>query len=771
MSCGERTSTPTRIRWGIRVAVFGLALGSFWLRTHFVHERVIRDDAVRFMAADCWYHVRSVETLVRHFPHWNSFDPYAVYPGGQTTPVAPLQPYLLAAISLLLGGGSPTVRTIELVCAYAPPVLGALTVFPVYAIGRILLNRTTGLLAAGLIVLSPGQILTRTLLGYADHHALEIFLSTLFFAICALALRRSDGESGSLREAGATLSNRFARSLMFPILAGVCLGLYLLTWLGGSLLGAIFAGWCVIQWCSDYFRRESTAPILKLASPALIVALLLVVSWKTELFGRKLHVLVLAVSCASLAILAASEHVIRRTRWPRRGFPFLALALAAATLALCITVYPGIAKATWVQIARLLSARANYLIPETDPLLIVDGRFTLARAWTQFTGSFFLSLPGLALLAIRGWRERNRAALLVCVWSVVMLAATLFQNRFAYYYAINAALLSAYAVAQLLGALQSRWLTHPPQQPSPTRGLAWQVAAGVGLFLLLFYPNIGHAMQAMRNVLVPPDEWIHALRWIRENTPEPFGDPSAYYARYEPPARDSEFEYPDSAYGVLSSWSYGYWILRIGHRMPNANPGQHGATPAARFLLTDNDERARRILNRLGTRYVMIDSSMPYMETSRGGPMAGRVRSLAVCAGLPWEQFVEQWRTQTEDGGSRPLMVYYPDYYRSLLARLYIFRGKPVEPGEVFVLSYQDAEDEHGERYKLLKGAKRFTDYRTALEFLESLPPGTARLAGTDPVRELCADRKRNCRPSPCLPIADIQVRSPRGTCCECGDL
>lgn len=55
----------------------------------------------------------------------------------------------------------------------APPVLAALTIVGVYVVGRLAAGRLAGLLAAALAAILPGHFLDRTLVGYADHHALE----------------------------------------------------------------------------------------------------------------------------------------------------------------------------------------------------------------------------------------------------------------------------------------------------------------------------------------------------------------------------------------------------------------------------------------------------------------------------------------------------------------------------------------------------------------------------------------------------------------------
>src|SRR5204863_5326399 len=105
------------------------------------------------------------------------------HPGGQITQVAPMLDWLVAGVALLLGAGRPSPLLVDLVGAYVPPVVGALTTVPVYFLGRELFSRRVGLFAAAIIGVLPGEVLTRSLLGYTDHHCLETLLSAVTLAL------------------------------------------------------------------------------------------------------------------------------------------------------------------------------------------------------------------------------------------------------------------------------------------------------------------------------------------------------------------------------------------------------------------------------------------------------------------------------------------------------------------------------------------------------------------------------------------------------------
>ena len=49
---------------------------SFFLRTHFIKDKVLAGGKVFFLGNDPWYHMRLAESLIHHFSFYLTFDPY-----------------------------------------------------------------------------------------------------------------------------------------------------------------------------------------------------------------------------------------------------------------------------------------------------------------------------------------------------------------------------------------------------------------------------------------------------------------------------------------------------------------------------------------------------------------------------------------------------------------------------------------------------------------------------------------------------------------------
>ena len=116
------------------------------------------------------------------------------------------------------------------------------------------------------------------------------------------------------------------------------------------------------------------------------------------------------------------------------------------------------------------------------------------------------------------------------------------------------------------------------------------------------------------------------------------------YEKYQYPA-SGKYEYPDSAYGIMSWWDYGHLIEVVGHRIPNANPFQQGIGSVTQnrpgsspFFLAENESQAEKVLAELdqnrsrymNTKYVMVDQQMA----------TGKFHAMAAWSGISNSNYV-----------------------------------------------------------------------------------------------------------------------------------
>ncbi|HPS90496.1 MAG TPA: oligosaccharyl transferase, archaeosortase A system-associated, partial [Methanosarcina vacuolata] len=265
------------------------------------------------------------------------------------------------------------------------------------------------------------------------------------------------------------------------------------------------------------------------------------------------------------------------------------------------------------------------------------GTFTMEKVYLNFSATgFFASLLGMLILAANQFRKPKPEELLVLVWSFLIFLTIYGQNRFAYYYSINVSVLSAYLGGLLLekvnwSELDQKFkstIKSPADIPEALKLVrVEQVLAVLLIVVFLIYPVYGSAIPYTKMVYGQPIQpWEDACTWLRSNTPDPGMD---YNAIYEAPKNGELFNYPDTAYGVMSWWDYGHYIETIGHRMPNANPFQAGIggrtssinetnrPGATTFLTAPSEEEASAVLeaidprpDKAGARYIMSDARM-----------------------------------------------------------------------------------------------------------------------------------------------------------------
>ena len=678
--------------------LLAIIAAAFAARVSLTYSAVFGHDTIRFVENDAWYHMRLVDATVRHFPARLWFDPYAVHPTGEPIDAGPFFDWIVAGTALALGMGSPSPNLVDSVGAYVPPVLGALLCLPVYVLGREFFSRRAGLWAALIIAVVPAQTLIRSELGYTDHHCAETLLSTTALMWIVLALDRS---------------RAWRSRLLFSAAAGVTLGCYLLTWSGGSLFVLVIASAGVANLVLQRLRGSPAADDLQLLSPAFIVAIAMVMPWigTRPYFGY--HVAMLTLGVVSLLAIHAWDIVSARFSRDRLAYGVGIIAAVLMGLALAFLAR-GNVSGLGEQVRRLLPWGRVAYVREALPLLQSELRYPIPL-WNEFGPSLLLAIAGGFCLA--GSRIEPRRGLLLLIWTCVLLAATVAQVRFTYYLGVNIALLAGYAADALLRAVEFR------------RRQLRVIAAVVALAVIA--SPLAARMKAERHKPSNfSDDWYDALQWLNTRTPEPFSDPDAYYRTDF--TLDGNPRTSTSTYGVLAWWDYGYFIVRVGRRVPVTNPRQTHVARVARFLLAQDPPEAESLADDVGARYVVVDAMLQSRIQAGSFRTNGFFGAVAIAAGREPTDFCEEFDASGEGTLEQgPRLYCYPDYYRAMAVRLYAFGGRAVVPSSVTAISWADGSSGHSKR---LVGQRTFVTFEEASRFVGSQPSKRWRIASSDPL-------------------------------------
>jgi len=730
-----------RCRPGLLVAIllvifFGVAL---YLRAALPYDKVFTGEWIKFTSLDAYYHMRLVDNLVHNFPHRITFDPYTFYPHGLAVYWPPFFDWLIAGTIWLVSLGSPSQHLVDVVGVYFPAVLGTLTVIPVYFIGKELFSRWVGVISAGLVAILPGEFLNRSILGFTDHHVAEVLFSTVAMLFLILAVKAARQRKLSFSHIMRRDWQAVIKPLAYSLLAGIFLGIYLLTWNGGLLFVFLIFAYFVIQFIIDHLRRKDTDYLTIIASLSFLVALVVSLPVWHQMGGNTLYLISLPVAILTPAVLGGISRLLASKEVKPAYFLLVLGGMGMAGIGVLYAANPAALRSMFGLLS-YFSPTATTTITEAQPLLLPQGDFSLFLAWGNFTTGFFLSLISLGIITYAILKRGEPDKTLFAVWSLIILAATLGQRRFGYYFTVNVALLTGYVswlILELAGfkSAVARPLEIPAkvkrEKAKPKKSLkggfhltgrgVYMALGLIAVFFLVFFPNISPAVNvASQAFFAPGDAWCESLSWLKDNTPDPFGNPDFYYGLYEPPPPGEDYNYPETAYGVMSFWDYGHWITRIAHRLPNATPAIWGA--CGPFFGAQDEASAGKIMDELGIEYVIVDHKTTINKFDVIATLAKKSKA----------DFYDLYYLPVK-GELVPGMLFYPEYYRSLAVRLYNFDGGQVSPESTTVISYEEKINQDGELYKEITSRRSFPSYEEAEVYIAGQESDNYKIVSIDP--------------------------------------
>ena len=618
-------------------------------------DEVLGSERVNFRETDAWYHVRLAESQVRNFPHRVTVDPYAA-PDGQYVAVAPLLDTVIATAAFVTRGRNAPGPYIERVAAFVPPIAGVLAVLAVWALATIAFDRRAGLIAALLAATLPGHFLDRTLVGFVDHHALEVLLS--FATLACMVYGTAAG-------------------------AGICLGLYLLAWASGAYFVFIIAVWVVLTALVAPDRRASAGRLTAIMA-AIALAIVLVFQ-DPDLFRYNTQIAALTGLLAlALAVMLFANQLVKAIG---------VITLVSVALVLIVwMMMPGLFNQVVTDLNRFRPDASRMNVLEARPLFLYTGNWTWSQPWTFFRSGFYVGIVAVIGLAWATWRSRRVDHLLILCFTVANYVATVGQNRFGYYLVPATAVVISWLAVRVLdwggvphaGNPQPRIRARLPFQ----REVAVIAVAGI-----IVAPNLVPAALTTSRSGGMPGYWADAMEWLRTNTPEPFGTSDAYYARY------GKTNAP-AAYSVMNWWDQGYWIIQTARRVPISNPTQSGADKAARFLTATDEADAIKQLTADRSKYVIVDWELPFRE-GPDGSLAGRFQSLADWAGIATSRFYSLCFSRNPDTDEwQPAWIYREPYYQSMVYRLMVLAGAGSAPvNNTYVVQISERTDVTGRRF------------------------------------------------------------------------
>jgi len=737
----EPESTLDRVKTWYHVPALLLVFGfMLWNRARNYSSYIV-DGKVLFSGTDPWYHYRSTMYVVRNWPATMPFDPWTYFPyGNRSGQFGTLMDQVFGTIAIIIGLGSPSEQTVGMVVLFAPVVMGAAAAIPTYYIGRRLAGRIGGVTAAGILALSAGLFLQRSLAGVYDHQVAEGLLQVTSVLAVMVALSVAERDKPIYEQFLDRDIPALRSTVGYAVLAGLAMSLYLWTWPPAVLLLGIL-GVFFLLWLTLEFVRGKSPEHVAISGVVMMttVAVLQLAALKQLSIAAVDHsllqvVLPLAIAggCMFMAWLARFVEV---NDYDRNLYPVIVGSTLATVAILTAVLTPDLFGYFVDQVLRVIGfnqspAATVTSVGEATPLSD-PGRLY------QYHGlALFAAIIGAALVLFNQIFDREASAerFLMVVWFAFILAASFTQIRFGVYLVFPVAALSAVAVDYVV-----QWTNF-----SLDGGVeAYEVITIASVVLVLFGTLLLVAPTAMAvggsaSPGPEPAAWSESLDWLDENSPEEgaYGTGGngtlEYYGTY---ANQEDYDYSEGEYGVMSWWDYGHIITVQGERIPNANPFQQGATTAANFLLAPNETQANTVLKGVSeddntpaeTRYVAVDWKMANTYNQAGGKFFAPPRFYDVSNVSASDYYGS---VQSRENPRRSMNYRTQAYYESMVIRLYEYHGSAKEPQSasqpfVYVVDWERATTSNGRTVRASPEdgsavVKRFGTMEAARNYTES---------------------------------------------------
>ncbi|HIH93855.1 TPA: oligosaccharyl transferase, archaeosortase A system-associated [Methanosarcina acetivorans] len=676
--------------------VLGAVLLAGFIIRMLTYAPLTADGGITFTGYDDYYHMRRILYTVSSFPHSLNFDTYLNYPYGFEIGWPPFFDLLGAFLAIIIGGGQPDTHTVEFAVALLPVLLGVLTVIPVYVVAASVFDKKTGLLGALIFAVLPAHLYISRF-GAADHHVAEVLLSTAAYALFILAIKLAGERNLTLSSLKNISSDK---NLINPVglaaASGIFFSLLIFTWVGAPVFISFIGLYALVQRTIDLKAGKESDYLFICSAITLFATLLFTIPLAagevrsglemSAIYLSWFQVVYVLIMLAGLFLLWGFSTYISKKEMDWKYYPGVLILVLVSGL-LLVRIFSVEYYGFIVEGLRFFSGKGEYIgtISEAMPLfLTLQGKLTFSSVLGSFGLTFLTALAGLFLfsLELKGEKAKPEGVFFL-LWTLFYTYLALSQRRFTYLFAVNVSILSAYILWVLLESLdferEVKKLIKPENKKEkvPDSSLKkgkkassktkfknrhateskntsaepdyFKLVSGVALIGLIFVPSIWYGVSFAKDPASIDPEWKDALNWLEASTPA-----TSYYL--EPT------ETPE--YGVLSWWDYGNWIVYIGKRPAVSNNFQTGVEDSANFFISNSEEEAKTIIDKLNVKYVITDTQMA----------KGKFGSIVELAGKEIEDYYNVSTVQ-EKTGFRTVATAKQAYMDTEIYKLYEIDG------------------------------------------------------------------------------------------------
>ncbi|HPR98055.1 MAG TPA: STT3 domain-containing protein [Methanomassiliicoccales archaeon] len=592
---------------------------ALFVRSYFGFSTSVDNGYLVSGGSDSYYHMRVIDHAVATGDHL-VWDDMLNYPNGMRNPRPPLYDWSVAVVGMLLSTvtGLAVKDAIGMSLVFSTAVWGALTVVPVYMLGRAAFGRKAGMLGAFIFALMAGHI-ERTVLSNADHDAIVLFFVVFSFYFLLRSLQSVNGSRwvSKWTDPKAILPGlkSYLRtnqlSLIYAALGGLCVAAVGLIWTGYTYLLIVVFVYFIVQLLVDRFRNADSMGVLiavaaffgiafLVMAPA-YVSLNLIVTW----FDTPLSLFAIGMVGGLMFV------VTRDYPWTLVLPVFTAILLAA--LALLSVFNPALLDSIMSGQGYLVKSKLYDTISEAQAPMFSN----LAMSFGMVT--FWLALIGVGYAVVKIPKNLNPSFIFVVVWVAISIYMASSAARFVF----NASPAFAVSAGWMLGLIIDRLKFDGMIRGLRTdHGGLWKtirtsvkirhVLGAFFIIVMILVPNVWYAVDAgipsttkneydaqvyhaMPDFLRPDNyDLKNGTNWYLGAFSYGLTLPNQYWpvAWKWFAAQDTEKVAAMDRPAFVSWWDYGFEAIQEGGHPAVADNFQNGYNFAGTFLMTQTEDGA-----------------------------------------------------------------------------------------------------------------------------------------------------------------------------------
>jgi asparagine N-glycosylation enzyme membrane subunit Stt3 len=437
--------------------LLGIFLLAFTLRSYLYYQVSFDTWPPQIVGNDPSYHQRVINYVQEEKQHLR-IDDLLNYPLSGGNPRPPLFDWSIVLFGYLLAPifGMNVENSTWYAFQFAPVIWGALSVIPVYLLGKHTFGRRAGLMAAFFLALTASHI-ERSTLGFTDHDSMVVFfvILTFYFLARAFKVQRDDNYIKDWRQPQSVVLGfrsflgENKQAVLYALMAGLSMTAIALTWQGFAYVLAIMLIYYIVQLLIQRFRNEDSLGTFMVIFIAMATVVLLSLPYyhffSISTWSQGFYIL--------LAMTALGVFIV-----PTRDIPWL---LVLPTLVLFGAISFLLLSWRFPATADMLFTGGGYFIKSKLYSTIAEAQAPdISRiVFIYGPATFFMALGGVVLAVVKIPSNLRKDYMVIVTWTLVAIFMSLSAIRFNFNATPAFALLAGWVLIELVMWMKAEGLS------------------------------------------------------------------------------------------------------------------------------------------------------------------------------------------------------------------------------------------------------------------------------------------------------------------------